>query len=128
VNFVDKWKEVQSRENSKIFFRSYNAANKPQFWSGKNNALVQGYPTIIKYKKKGNGKFVVSETFGGNRGNVDELVAFAMKGIGSIGSRPLTIKSITPIKTPKPSKKPKKELGAPNKSRSRSRAKSRGRK
>jgi thiol-disulfide isomerase/thioredoxin len=132
VNFVDKWKEVQARENSKIFFRSYNAANKPQFWAGKNNALVQGYPTIVKYKKKGKGKFAVAETFGGNRGDVDELVAFAMRGIVNVNANAgSTVYSNARAggarKLPKAKKPAPKKARARSKSKPRSRARSKSR-
>ncbi len=94
VNFKPTWEKLLNEETSKVFFKSYNAGTKPPFWSGKKNSLVQGYPTIVKYRRDKSGVYVYTETFMGPR-TVEDLKKFA--GLGSQSRGRATRKSELPV-------------------------------
>lgn len=96
VNFKPTWEKLLNEETSKVFFKSYNAGTKPPFWSGKKNSLVQGYPTIVKYRRDKSGVYVYTETFMGPR-TVEDLKKFAGLGSQPRGRAPIT-------RTPVPSR------------------------
>jgi thiol-disulfide isomerase/thioredoxin len=74
VNFKDEYMKIIQNTFPGVFCKAYNSETKGAFWKSKKDSLVEGYPTIIKYRKKGAG-YEAGQKYMGPR-NVHDILNF----------------------------------------------------
>jgi thiol-disulfide isomerase/thioredoxin len=86
VNYKDTYNKIINSVQKTlpgVFCKSYNAGTKEAFWKNKNNSFIDGFPTLVKYKKGANG-YVAGDKFMGDREDIRQIAQFIRDLVGPV--------------------------------------------